>query len=371
MIHGCHLLSHGMLPLLDDWLAVLKQETSSDGSEELHHQWSQRSWLEPLKKLSRVRGNILTLSQCGFTVPGTATTPDLSTISMEGGEITYEHTLARTAVRLQHRLVSNRVGSQLRSSDLFPTANAGILKETTVAATMADFKTAVQAWQVCGKQPQPVCKALHKRSPFNTPLGKWHVAFGLSVNFSHPVQQLKDLVRYPRRGLTQSYINEKANRIIKEAARQGGRNKIIKNMAIWRAPIRERLFDEFHRTEIVPTSNAPVPSDATLSRLFTHNRVVDASELPEEEKRKQTIRDQWTKQTNRIVNREDAAAHDFVTYTALSRQELIAEQKLHIFLHEAGRWDEVDTAWYSSLVLANQVIIIRVPGGIFHINDHI
>ena len=104
-------------------------------------------------------------------------------------------------------------------------------------------------------------------------------------------------------------------------------------MAIWRAPVREQLFQEFKRKEVSADTNAPVPPLSVLSRLFAHTRPTASREkMSEAEQAVHKVRSEWEKKTLRILDRTDKEAMDYNTFNPKSREEFLAEQKLTALL---------------------------------------
>ena len=225
---------------------------------------------------------------------------------------------------------------------------------------MGEFRKVVEAWWECGKQPHSICRRVFDSSPLKEPKSSWLIAFALVNDFATPLQQFMDLVLQPRRGLSQSVVNEKANLSIKREALVC-RSQTIRLLKMWRVPVRNCTLAEFSRNELKPTSNAYVPPRHKLDRLFQHNVTEDGNVASEEEK---ALREDCARKINRIVDPTDREAHAFHSYTPASRIEFVAEQKLMVNV-KGGDWAKMSDAWNSQMVPESEVVRLKATNNVY------
>jgi hypothetical protein len=122
---------------------VVKHLLGPESSAAFSHDWSQWSWMQPLKDTLGCLRDAPELGRCGFRV---CFPSHMASFTTDSAEVKLQNARAKTLGVFVQSIVSERAGSMLIWTSQYPYMLAGLLLPGSRAETMAEFKRDVEAW---------------------------------------------------------------------------------------------------------------------------------------------------------------------------------------------------------------------------------
>ena len=226
-----------------------------------------------------------------------------------------------------------------------------------VKAGLVEFERDVKAWWAARDYMgcQKVKDIVH-RCRLHRPFEQWCIAYAAQASWRDVPRQMCHLLRDTFRGWIQSRVNEKANKVWRDAANRDSASKFLALEGLWERLTSKDVLGEFERCELTPEHDCQ-ESEA----------VVDYKCLFEDPPETVVCGDNASTEEEEMVDKENAWLREFQgvkddnarTRNPETRQVLTTELRLLRKLHEENMWHRANDAWLTSLLPVGGLIRVR------------
>jgi hypothetical protein len=154
----------------------------------------------------------------------------------------------------------------------------------------------------------PELERIASEHEFNTPLMYFLIAYAQAAEWD-PTKlppQFEQLVKGPITGISQSLINEEANKLIRDGDKRDTASGTVRYARMWALPTNGKLLERYGREEVKPTTQFKAPHDKRmLERLFADT--VDAplkATASEKDKSERRVKEEWDTKIRSVVGLE-------------------------------------------------------------------
>ena len=144
VINGINLIAHGSDAEFREFQRTASTLKSPDDTAAFSQSWSQWGWLVVCKKTLLCRNDAAGLALCGYQTA--FATHEVGDLLITSPEVKYQDCLARTLGLFTDRIISNRIGSMIGWTTMYPKRLAGLLCESTRPRALAQFQKACKAF---------------------------------------------------------------------------------------------------------------------------------------------------------------------------------------------------------------------------------
>ena len=197
-------------------------------------------------------------------------------------------------------------------------------------------------------------KGIVDRCRLGNPFSQWCIAYAATSQWNHVPPPLLSLLSDTFRGWTQSRVNEKANKVWRDAGRDNA-NRFASSCTLWEKLTNLGALAEFGREEIVVGQG---------NRETREKMKEEMADLFEDAKDKKTCGDQASEEEMKQVEEDNkflASFNDILKDAAKSQnpeseQALVAELRFLRLLHEHDLWKHANDSWQTALLPVNALI---------------
>ena len=200
-------------------------------------------------------------------------------------------------------------------------------------------------------------KDMVTRCRLGHPFEQWCIAYAAQASWRDVPTALHGLLTDTFSGWTQSRINEKANKVWRDACNRDNASGVVGSVGLWEKLSTQNVLGEFGRSEISSDAGKVVSSERhwDIEALFKDPKpqIQCGSTAAQSELNEVEEENKWLKKFDRILGEGGKS------FTPESEQVLTAELRLLRTLHEREFWHRANDAWQTSLLPVGGVIRVR------------
>ena len=184
---------------------------------------------------------------------------------------------------------------------------------------------------------------------------QWCIAFAAQASWRDVSKELLGLLTDAFSGWIQSRINEKANKVWRDACRRDNASGIVRMMRLWEKLTDQGVLGEFGREE-VESDKGLTPSERSwdTSDLFEDPKPqIEPGSDPAKSEQEVEEENEWLKKFDAILRESGKAVNPE------TEQQLTADLRLMRTLHEGKLWHRANDAWHTSLLPVGGLIRVR------------
>ena len=186
---------------------------------------------------------------------------------------------------------------------------------------------------------------------------QWCIAYAAEDKWKAVPAELHRLLQDTFSGWIQTRVNEKANKVWRDAEHRDNPSKIVAMCTLWEKLTAREVLGEFARAEVcTEEGNSDVPnvvSDFQLLFEDAKDKVATKLDAAESEIDKDALENAWLKKFDGVLKDTGKA------FNPESEQVLVAELRLLRLLHEGNMWHRANDAWHTSLLPVGALIYVQ------------
>lgn len=198
-----------------------------------------------------------------------------------------------------------------------------------------------------------------RRCRLSHPFEQWCICFAAQARWNGVHPELLRLLQDTFSGWTQSRLNEKANKVWRDACNRHSVNRKPGLTYLWDQLTQQRVLQEFEREEVQVGEDGPEVSSRYSEKEMQHLykdatcKVFPKCGAKPDEIESIVRENAWLNEFNGIL-REEAKS-----FNPETEQLLVAEMRFLVLLREQNLWHKANNAWVTSLLPVDQVIHVK------------